>query len=502
MLIFKNTYMKLNRILAVALSVGLLGGCSKFDDDYLHNPDPNVNTTANTSYLFTNALVRSSLRGNANSVNGDLLTVGYQEAAFFVQYFGQSVYPDDQLYANTFGEWSSYYSGPLNDLTTIIRYNTGDLKTVAAANGSNNNQLASARIWKAYLFSIVTDRWGDVPYFEAFNPADLTPRYDLQKDIYYDLFKELKEAIAQFDGGAAFKGDILFNGDATKWRKFANSLRMVLALRLSKVDATKGRAEFAEAMAATGGYITTNTDNVSFPYTTDLNYRNPWNNNYVNGEPFGLTIQFVDLLKNNNDPRLPVYAQPATGTTYQGIPYGLDAGAIATWTAANSYSRMGTSFYQSNSPGYIITAAQIMLTRAEAVSLGWVTGDTKMDYDSAISLSLRRNGITSTTVIATYRNQPTIVLNPTNAADARTKIALQKYIALYPNGIEAFNEWRRTGVPALTPAPAALNDSKQIPRRWGYPLDEATLNAANFNEAVARLGGTNSLDARVWWDRP
>jgi len=493
--------MKFKEIIAFTLLIGVLSGCSKFKDEYLHNPDPNVNTTANTSFLFTNALVKSCLRGNATTVNGDLLTVGYKEATFFVQYFGQAIYPDDQLYQNTFGEWSSYYSGPLMDLTTIIEYNTGDKKTVAAANGSNNNQLASARIWKAYLFSIVTDRWGDVPYFQACNPSIITPKYDAQKDIYYDLFKELKEAVAQFDGGAVFKGDIMFKGDATKWKKFANSLRMVLALRLSKIDPTKGRAEYTEALTANGGYIATNSDNVSFPYLNDINYRNPWNNNIVNDEPIGLTSFFVDLLNYSNDPRLPVYARPSTGTTYAGLPYGLDPAGIASWTSSNSYSKMGTAFYQQNSPGYLLTASQVLLTRAEAVLLGWTTGNAKTDYESAITLNMQQNGITDANAINTYTTQASVLMNASNVSDAVKKVALQKYIALYPNGIEAFAEWRRTGVPALTPAPFAVNDSKMIPRRWGYPLDEGTLNAANYNAAIAAYGNKNSIDGRVWWDK-
>ena len=493
--------MKAKYFLMLSVSGMLLASCGKFDDKYLVNPDPRVNTTPNTSQLMTGALVRSSLRGNANAVNGDLITLGYTEATNFVQYFAQAVYPDDQLYVNTFGEWSSYYTGPLMDLQTIIDFNNNaDTKGIAAANGSNNNQLATARIWRAYLFSIATDRWGNIPYSEACRTGNITPRYDAQKDIYYDLFKELREAVDQFDGGTPFKGDILFSGDAAKWKRFANSLRMILAMRLSKVDPDKGKAEFVAAMAHAGGYITTNAQNAAFPYKNDLNFRNPWNNHVINGEPFGLTSFFVGLLQGNNDPRLPVYARPSSGTSYNGIPYGLDPGSLADWTAANTYSRMGTSFYQQNSPGYFITASQVLLTRSEAALRGWITGtNAKTDYDAAVTLNFEQNGITAGA--PAYLAQSAIALNASNVSESINKVALQKYIALYPNGFEAFSEWRRTGVPALTPAPFALNDSKQIPRRWGYPLNEASLNAANYRAALDLIGGTNSLDARVWWDK-
>jgi hypothetical protein len=117
------------------------------------------------------------------------------------------------------------------------------LPKLIALNGSNNNQIALARIVKAYRFLMLTDQWGDMPYSEALQ-LKTQPKYDTQQEIYNGLFKELKKAVAQFDGGAVPAGDIVHNGNLTRWKKFANSLRLIMAVRLSKVDPTTGKANF------------------------------------------------------------------------------------------------------------------------------------------------------------------------------------------------------------------------------------------------------------------
>lgn len=485
---------------ALLFGIALSGCKADFDDKYINNPNPRVNATGNTAQLLTNALYRSSGRGNAGAVNGDLITLGDKEAALFVQYISEAIYPSASLYTSTFGEWSTYYTGPLMDLKFIIDYNKdAALKDKVAESGSNNNQIATARIWRAYLFSIATDRWGDIPYSQANVVGLNSPKYDSQKDIYTDLFKELKEAADQFDNGAAFKGDILFNGNQSKWKKFANSLRMILALRLSKIDAATGKAEFLSAYGHAAGYISTNADNAAFPYLNNLNYRNPWNNQQTESNAFGVSSYFINLLKNYNDPRLSKYAALSPSGTYNGVPYGLNSDHLGT---PAPYSRMGDGFVQRNSPGYFITASQMLFTKAEAGLRGWITGtNPQQDYLDAIRASMQQNGVTDAATIDAYLLGSSVAINIANVNEALGKIGTQKYLALYPNGFEAYAEWRRTGFPVLTPAPDALNASKQIPRRWGYPTTEATLNATNYQNALGSLGGTNSTDARVWWDK-
>lgn len=502
-----------------------LFSCKKDFGDTNINPDPARSSFANTAHLLTNTINALSTAGISSMVDG--IAIYNFETAQYAQYLSASQYPEASLYSTTHSYWDNWYSGiggpndnvkdgSLEDLYIIIKYNT-DSKTASdprvLKNGSNNNQLAVARILKAYLFSIVTDRWGDVPYFDALKGIT-TPKYDKQSDIYKDLFKELREAIAQFDNGAKPTGDNLFGGNIEKWKKFANSLRMILALRISKSDIPTAKTEFIDAYNNTNGFINTNAENAKYIYLENTAFCNPWNSLYNNRDDYGVSNIMVDWLLNNNDPRINVFAQKNMDGVYKGIPYGLSRSALINWISANDYSRMGEKItgwqFNGSTPsflnykgadGYIITAAQMWLTKAEAESKGWIgsTSDAVISYTQAIKLSWDQWNVTYTPAqFSAYLAQPTV--DPTTNIGA--KIGQQKWLALYPNGQEAWTEWRRSGYPLLLPAPDAVNTSKQIPRRFGYPSNEAQLNSINYAAQVATMPGGDIHDVHVWWDKP
>lgn len=471
----------------LALSWAAVFSC-KPGDFGTTNVNPNASETPVTAALLTN-VINQSARG---------FTITATEPGLYAQYIANSQYPEASLYSTTSADFGFYYSGPLNDLQNIINYNTNTAtKATVAAYGSNNNQIAVARILKAYFFQVVTDRWGDVPYSEALKGFP-TPKYDTQQSIYTDLFKELKAASAQFDSGSTVQGDILFGGDASKWKKFANSLRMVMALRLSKVDAATGKAEFASALADAAGSISTNTDNAAFAYLNNTDFRSPWAAAYDGRDDFGVSDVFVGALQTSSDPRLPALVAKIASGKYLGIPYGLKRDLLITWTSQNpQYSHPGAPIVQADSKGYILSAAQILLSRAEAAQLGWTSENVNTLYASAIRASFEQWGVYDATTYAAYMASANVSLAGGNVLQ---KIGTQKWIALYPNGNEAWAEWRRTGYPALTPTPYAVNVSKQIPRRYAYPTSEQTLNKTNYDAAITRLSGGDTHDARVWWD--
>lgn len=496
----------------------------EFEQDYNINPAPNVGSFANTSQLFTNALLNSSAYNGPNSPAATInsvhdLTISAQVPGYYVQWIMQSQYPEDANYQATNFDWNGYYVGPLQDLQTIINLNTGETAGDArvTANGSNKNQLAVARILKAWYFSIVTDRWGDVPYTEALK-LNFNPKYDKQQDIYTDLFKELREASAQFDGGAAVKGDILFNGDAAKWKIFANSLRMVLALRLSKANPTQGRTEFVAAYGDAAGFVNDNSKNLSYTYLNNSNFRSPWNSDFETRDDWGVSDVFINWLVNTNDKRLTAYAQPNASGQYRGIPYGYNRDQLITWTGSNDYSRMGTKIIgytltsagrslisYAPSPGNIFTAAQMWLSVAEANALGWVgsAADVATSYAAAVKASWDQWGVTYTpTELAAYlAGAQTTVIGLTGEPLMRV-LGQQKWTTVYPNGWEGWSEWRRTNYPVLTPSAAALNDSKRIPIRNAYPLNEPILNGVNYRAQTATMpGGVDTHDVPVWWDK-
>ncbi|CCH54628.1 hypothetical protein BN8_03821 [Fibrisoma limi BUZ 3] len=478
---FKST------VFAAVLST--MTACSDFGD---MNVNPNNPSTPSTPALLTGAI------RNVGAINGQVGPGSFNMTpALYVQQFGDITYIEDSRYKTINFSYNGLYTGPLLSLQQVIDLNTNaDTKTAAAAAGSNANQIAIARILKGYFFQFVTDRWGDVPYSQALKANEnFTPAFDKQQDIYNDLFKEWKEAAAQFDGGATAQGDILLNGNAARWKKFANSLRLIAALRLSKADPAKGKAEFAAAMA--DGVFTSNADNVQYNYLSEANNENPLYNNYIttNRKDFALSNTFVDYLKKVNDPRLPFLADKNINGEYRGVPYG----AFPSPGKAQDFSLAATAIRQQNSPVNVLTYGQVLLAQAEAAKLGWTTGNAKSLYEAAIKASMQQWMATgySEAAYTAYIAQPDVAYSDANAIE---RIATQRWIHLFFQGTEAWNEWRRTGFPQLKPAASTLNGGTDIPRRLAYPVTEVTLNKSNYDAVISRQGKDDQY-TRVWWDK-
>ncbi|RYF85488.1 MAG: SusD/RagB family nutrient-binding outer membrane lipoprotein, partial [Chitinophagaceae bacterium] len=410
----------------------------------------------------------------------------------YPQHLSNTSFTDNSRYTTINFDFSPWYRGPLKDLETVLS------STLDANEGPVANQVAVAKILKAYFFWHITDRWGDVPYSEALKGRDnFTPRYDKQKDIYDSLFLLLDQANAGIVSGN-IKNDIMFNGDINKWKRFGNTIHMLMALRLSKVDAIKGAAEFNKAI--TNGVMGANTDNFAYPHLADAANENYWYNSFtrLGRNWFAVSAPVVDYMQPLNDPRLPVYANKNTAGNYVGLPYGLPG---STTVVINNFSLLGSGIRLQNSPVYLVTYAQALFARAEAAKLGWIAGGditAKTNYDLAIQNSiLQWTG--STTTVPAYLAQVGVAYDPLNAIQ---QIATQRWVHLFLHGYEAWAEWRRTGYPLLTAAPGA--NGNRIPRREGYPLIEASNNTVNYNAAIAALpyDGADDLNARVWWDKP
>lgn len=469
--------------LAASLTVAAIA-CTPGDFGTI-NVNPNSPSTPNTAGILTGAL------RNVGAMTTDIVP------ALYIQQFGDVTYIEESRYKTINFSYNGFYTGPLNGYKSIIDLNTDATSKVAAsANGSNNNQIAVSRIMKAYTYLWLTDRWGDIPYSEALKGKDnFSPAFDTQQSIYTDLFKELKEGQAQFDGGKAVVGDIMFNGSAARWKKFANSLRLVMALRLSKADPAKGKIEFNSAL--TDGVLISNTDNIKYTYLTESNNEHPLYNNYIatNRKDFALSDVFVNVLMKTNDPRIAGMADKNLSLQYVGVPYGVFPGT----SKAQNVSLAATSMRQQNSPANVMTYAQILFSQAEAAKLGWTSGDAKALYESAVKASMQQwlGAVATDAAVATYLKQSDIAYSDAKALEL---IGTQKWIALFYQGNEAWAEWRRTGFPVLKPAAKALNPGGQIPRRLAYPVTETTLNKVNYDKVVASQGA-DTHDTRMWWDK-
>ncbi|HET7549784.1 MAG TPA: SusD/RagB family nutrient-binding outer membrane lipoprotein [Gemmatimonadaceae bacterium] len=467
---------------AAALALVALGGC----DNGLTgvNDNPNAPTDVDARYLLPNAITGAVGLTLGSNLHMDV-------TALWAQHYGESQYSTEDSYdisdSKIQGIWNGFYSGPLEDLHQIVQQGEEQQRPNAAA---------VAKILQAWTMSIVTDLWGDVPYTEALRGMEeggtTTPAFDSQQSIYNSLLADLAAAPGMMDpsGSVIEDGDLIYGGDLTHWAQFANSLRMRLAMHLSEVDPDKAEQEFAAAYAA-GGF-TSNADNAQLDYVGDGTWDYPIFAYERDRDDHAVSATMIDTLQSLSDPRLPLYAKENVYGTYAGAPNGYDNPPYP----RDSISRIGVPFASATTPAVIMSYAELLFLEAEAAERGWIAADAGELYTAAITANMEWNGIAQGD-IDEYLAQPAVAY--AGGADGLRQIALQKWIALYGNGPEAYVEWRRTGYPELHAGPDAVNGGV-IPVRLPYPSVEQALNGANLSQAVSNQGGA-SLNDPLWWDK-
>lgn len=459
-------------ILSVTIIAFIVSSCEITSFDEGINKSPNDPSTADPSQLITNAML--SLPGLSSSPQGE----------YNAQYLSETIYVDASLYPENATSFYWLYQGPLINLQTAIN------------NSNDANELAVAKILRAYYFWHITDRWGDIPYSEALKGVDnFTPAYDTQEDIYNSLFDSLKAAGQQLDTSGSLDGDIIYNGDMEKWRKFSNTVRLLMALRLSEVAPQKAEQEFNDALD--DGVMSSNADNFVFEHKATQVNENYWYNQIVreSREWWALSQRFVQMMEPVDDPRLAVYGDTTNAAgdgppEYTGLPYGTTQESLLN---TSDYSLLGADIHEQDAPVYLVTYAQVLFAKAEAAQRGWTTESAAANYNNAVEQSIVQ-WTGSDAGVTSYLSQPSVQYDPSNGIEM---IANQRYIHLYMHGYEAWAEWRRTGYPDNMVTPQG-ND---VPLRQSYTSDEALNNTANYNEAVQRqFNGNNSIYGRLWWD--
>jgi hypothetical protein len=335
--------MKKIHICIAAVAALVLGSCNKFDEDI--NVNPNIPSKATGTQLIANAQL--FLPGLSESPQGE----------FHAQYLAETQYPGASLYPDGGTSFYGLYQGPLMNLENVIRSSE-----LSGNEGPIANQIAVAKILKAYFFWHITDRWGDVPYTDALKgSANFTPKYDPQSVIYDSLFLLLKDANAMIVPGN-ISHDIIYRGDMAKWKRLSNTIRLLMALRLSEVDATRASAEFNSALNADGGIMTSNGDNLMFKHLADAANQSFWYNEVVirNREWWALTETLVNYMNPLNDPRLPVYGKKNSSGVYKGLEYGTTVGLPNT----TGVSLISPSIYAADAPIHLVTYAQARSSKA------------------------------------------------------------------------------------------------------------------------------------------
>ncbi|AOW11172.1 SusD/RagB family nutrient-binding outer membrane lipoprotein [Flavobacterium gilvum] len=425
--------------------------------------------------------------------------------------------------------WNFFYAAASPQMDVVLEY------TKPGGKLQDPMKYAIAKIYRVSMYLPITDNWGAIPYFQAGN-GKKEVLYDSQEDIYKDFLKTLKEATAvlsAYNGTGKFfeKGDIIYGGSPAKWLKFGNSMRLRVAMRISKKDPALAKAEAEAAVAAPGGLLISNADNANVSVSPI--YTNPLGG-YANLGEFRMSSSMESVLKGFNDPRLPKFFAPAlNGGAYKGVRNGMTVTQMADPTnsinvtsginATNvSNSVTAAKDNEGKTPWTIFTAAETYFLLAEGALNGWNMGGTAASfYNAGITASLNQWSITGAEVTTYLAGTSTpIALNDSYNTPAMTdipvafaatpdkqreQIGTQKWLAIFPYSSEAWSEVRRTGFPKLYPRlnsdnlDSPASDPLSI-RRLPYPAIEAAVNAGGLASGISKLGGPDKSSTKLWWN--
>lgn len=469
--------------------LSMIAGCKKLDDI---NHDPTRPTTSEPAYLLTGA------EKNAMDYLYSSLQNGYI-GMHYAQYWSGNTRVGDSQYAldenNNTAFWNALYLS-LQNLNRIIQLNNERGNNPAAV-----NQNAIATVLKVWLFQILTDSYVNVPYSQALKEGvNITPAYDAAPTVYSSLIDTLQQQVAILDPAQPTftAGDVIYAGDVAKWKTLANSLLLRLAIRIADAEPAKAKTIIEAHYQAA---MTSNGDNAQFAYLSTAPNMFPLNDSEREVLDFFVSSTMVDYMKSVSDPRLSIYARPAKGTgLITGLTYGISANDPSRLSPEN-YSYPGTLIYSATMPGILMTYPEVAFILSEAAARGFSVGQTAaVYYETGIRASMSywkiQNGV-----------DEYIASVPYEAGDWKDVIGTQKWLALYPQGFQAWFErlrldFKKPGGDALFIAPYSGSldpNAPFVPTRLTYPIAERTQNANSYQAAVTAIGG-DTKGSKNWWD--
>jgi hypothetical protein len=435
------------------------------------------------------------------------------EPAAFAGYVAKMSYIDEARYQFRPGVQDSNWSHIYRELLKNLRL------VQSRSEGFYPNMNLAVKTLEVNAMQTATDRWRDIPYSDAvrYDEGVLKPKYDVQEDIYPALIalaKEIGDSYA--DGGGSddiSTGDLLFEGNVNKWRRWANSLRLRMAIRISGVDPTLAKQHVEEILGNPSRYplIDSNESNAFFQWDGgDANYYEPIANAYrTRKTEFCAPDLLVDHMLLRKDPRIGIYFTPTPASqnkndtsgdytdgtpVYRGYTIGAKTNAVA-----SRYSVWGQRFgidLGGFSPFY--RTAEVWFHIAEAALLGWNTGGITAEeaYNKGVTLSMEENSVPAAAITAYLEGDGKF-------DGTKDKVWYEEWVAMFKQGMEGWSLYRRTGVPTNNyPAPGRAviyQDHNTPPFRSPYPDDERNLNKENnapFNAEVV----TDFWGKQMWWD--
>lgn len=520
---------------------GALLAVSSCDGDFADiNTDPN----RADGEVFDPNLILPTVSYNY----GNMMT-GYTGAILFQSMWVQVMASTSTGGANYYSNADKYVaSGSTNSYIQSV-WNDGfaaasrvyQMQSLAEKKGFGN-LVAVGEIWKVLTLSFVSDVYGDIPYSEALQAeAGITqPKYDSQQEAYTAMLADLDAALASInDAGGAIKNDVLYGGDLAKWKKLGYSIMLRMAMRLVEVDASTAQTYVQKAIA--GGVFASVADEAVL--------ESDQVNGYANSSANALNViddvyevrwstKLIDFLKAKNDPRLPVIAEvPGAGLAANrstaagnndpavqiGMPNGYDmrggstdivnapnypgsTGTGADVAPIGKYSRPTAIYRDRDAPVFILTYAEIQLLLADAAARGFSTpGTASSHYAAGVEAALVSLGKFGGASITPAAAAAFAAANPldTSSATASLRMINEQIWAttgIFANFVESWNNWKRSGYPALTPVNYTGNFSGgQIPTRQLFPASESSTNPSGLSTATSRMGG-DTWTTKTWWD--
>ncbi|CAM4137567.1 SusD/RagB family nutrient-binding outer membrane lipoprotein [Zobellia nedashkovskayae] len=483
----KIKIMKKLYILSLIGFTVLLGSCTDEFDEL--NENPNSPETVDPQFLLSNII---SVEADQNAFSQGFRLANY------IQQFAASV---------EFERIDRYEMGTNSEYWNTIFQLLSDIKSMRELQGSNDAYNAVGDVMQSFLFSQLTDMWGDVPYSDAVNALEgqFTPTYDTQERIYTNpdtgILAVLERASTTLENSnATINGDVLFNGDLNKWMRFANSLRLRYLMRISR-----RLTDYSEiqALASSGKLMQSNADNAVLPYLASAPNQYPMTLSALGlYQEHRMTTTVDSVLTLWNDPRVNVLYKPTQASVNNGVPEfkGLQNGQGRETIAArgidlNDVSLFGAIFRDvpDGVDAQFMQYSEVQFALAEAAERGFISGDVQAYYEAGIVASFEYYTVE---LPVAYLSQETVALNGT---DNLNKILTQKWFSLIANGHEAWFNVRRTGIPSLKPGPDNLNNNK-YPVRYLYPESEQATNSVNYKTAAERIGGDN-INSQNWWEK-
>ena len=525
-----------------ALLLGLLtffSSCtSQFDEYNKHPTSPeasDMTTAEKVGILFPRMLyLMHNFQENDNQMIEQM--VGNQ-------YGGYMVTTNNWQGTNfgTFNPSPGWVAVPFNKLFTGFYSNYFQVKEISESKGYI---YAWANILRVAVMLRVVDTYGPIPYTQM-GGGKLNVAYDSVEDIYHAMIDDLENSVTELNSfvnesqgkvNPMAEFDLIYGGDFSKWVKFANSLKLRMAVRIGLVDTDYATGVMASAIA--GGCIESNEDNAFLP-TTD----NPYRKSAFDWGDLAVSATLTSYMNGWSDPRRPIYMTMTVNNNYNGVRMGINNISKAVYSGSG-YSKPN---FAANSPLLVYCAAETYFLMAEAALRGWIAGDVQALYETGVQTSMDQHGatigtyLTAVANVATYTDPYTntsfnvvstanggaVTVPWTNSATTTEKqlekIITQKWLANYPLGFETWCDFRRTGYPRMIPAvnnlsssstggsvnnPTSIGTSSTAPgpirlaRRLPYPLSEYNGNPINVQDAVDNLlGGPDEFATNLWWSR-